>query len=87
MVFLDKPDGSVRPIGPLRIALRLWSKLRQPCCQAWEKKHAEAVFRGTVARNTCERAGWARNLLGGFCKEAGFESESVLVDLSRFYGH
>eukprot|EP00959_Pyramimonas_sp_CCMP1952_P386897 8108485-Pyramimonas_sp.AAC.1 len=64
MVSLDKPDGGVRPIGLLCLALRLRSRLRQPHCQAWERKHAQAFYWGTVPRNTCERAGWVHNLLG-----------------------
>eukprot|EP00959_Pyramimonas_sp_CCMP1952_P198860 4159248-Pyramimonas_sp.AAC.1 len=85
MFFLDKPDGRVRPIGLLCLVLRLWSRLRQPYCRAWEKNHAEVFYWGTGAHNTCERAGWVHNLLGGFCKEVGFECGSVLVDLNRFY--
>eukprot|EP00959_Pyramimonas_sp_CCMP1952_P058833 1228735-Pyramimonas_sp.AAC.1 len=46
MVFLDKPDGGVRPVGLLCLVLRLWSRLRQPCCQAWGKRGPTTRARG-----------------------------------------
>ncbi|CAK0832443.1 unnamed protein product, partial [Prorocentrum cordatum] len=35
MALIPKPAGGVRPIAPLPLMFRLWSRLRQPVCSQW----------------------------------------------------
>ncbi|CAK0858476.1 unnamed protein product [Prorocentrum cordatum] len=87
MVFIPKADGGVRPIALLPLVLRLWSRLRQPCCARWEADHDFPFFWGRDGRD-CERAGWLHNCFAGFAKaNQQFEAASLFLDISKFYEH
>eukprot|EP00959_Pyramimonas_sp_CCMP1952_P466565 9490160-Pyramimonas_sp.AAC.1 len=57
IVFLGKPDGGVRPIGLLPLLFKIYSRVRQPLCRAWEQAHPCSAFWGGGSKS-CERAGW-----------------------------
>ena len=87
VIFLPKPDGGIRPIGLMCLFSKLYSKMRQPVCRAWEHKHREPFFWGSSAATACDRAGWHHNVLSAFGGAAGFATATVLVDLHKFYEH
>ncbi|CAK0860087.1 unnamed protein product [Prorocentrum cordatum] len=87
MVFIPKADGETRPIALPPLALRLWSRLRQPCCARWESDHSYPFFWGRDGRD-CERAGWIHNCFAGFAMASPhFEVASLFLDIRKFYEH
>ncbi|CAK0824062.1 unnamed protein product [Prorocentrum cordatum] len=87
MVCIPKADGGTRPIALLPLALRLWSRLRQPCCARWESDHNFPFVWGRDGRD-CERAGWIHNCFAGFAMASPqFEVASLFLDIRKFYEH
>ena len=62
MVFQDKPDGGERPLGLHNGIMRLWAKLRTPCCREWERQHARPYWAGVTGQSV-EQAVWEQSAL------------------------
>ena len=86
VIFLDKPDGGVRPICLTCAFLRIWSRLRQPVAKQWEAEHSAEFFWGSGTKS-CERAGFVHNVFVAYCKHTGLSSVTCLADLEKFYEH
>ena len=72
IVFLCKLTGGYRPIGLMMLVSRLWSRLRGPKCQEWERAHWHGAIWGSDYQRSCSRAGWRHNLMSAFCRHTGF---------------
>eukprot|EP00959_Pyramimonas_sp_CCMP1952_P105036 2195533-Pyramimonas_sp.AAC.1 len=86
IVFIDKSDRGVRPIGLLAFFAKIWSRSVNLCSKSGSRRIWK-MFWGVSSTTTCERAGRIHNLLGSYCKGVGFESGTALLDLSKFYEH
>ncbi len=84
VVFLPKRDGGYRPIGLMISLFRVWSRLRRPLSELWEREHDEDFYWGAPGKS-CDHAGWAHLLLEEAAVSSGQHSGSFFADLHKFY--
>ena len=87
MVFLPKPDGGQRPIGLMPLLARVWSRVRQKVCAAWERTIDQSAFWGTSSARGCDKAAWLHNVFAGHAKDSQETAASFYVDLAKYYEH
>ncbi|CAK0823898.1 unnamed protein product, partial [Prorocentrum cordatum] len=84
IVSRAKRGGGRGPIALTCLQLRLWSAMRGSIVRRWGAQHREAWYIGGEL-NTCERAGWAHQILTAPAYEKKHSAGTALDDLRKFY--
>eukprot|EP00959_Pyramimonas_sp_CCMP1952_P374589 7845033-Pyramimonas_sp.AAC.1 len=87
VVFIPKPDGGQRPIGPMPMLARLWPRKRQRDCAKWERPIDQQAFWGNSSSRGCDKTAWLHNSFVVHAKSSREEAGSFYADLSEYCEH
>ncbi len=84
--LLDKQKGGHRPISIYPAMYRLWTRVRKPYTEAWERQHQRAYFASAKARSA-QDAVWRQAVKAEMGVAVGGQAASVFWDMTMFYEH
>ena len=74
----------MRPIGLTVAALRVWSRLRHPLSESWERDNDHPFFWGAAGK-PCDMAGWTHNVVQEAALAMELEVATLSGDITKIY--
>ena len=81
-VLLPKPDGGVRPIGLLPMAVRVWMRARVNVARQWEEKNADPCLFGGKGMGA-QKAAWMAAYRAEVASTVADEHVQALLDMTK----
>ncbi|CAK0891075.1 unnamed protein product, partial [Prorocentrum cordatum] len=87
MVPRPKPDVGQRPIRPMPMLARIWSRMRLRECAKWERPIDQQAFWGNSSSRGCDEAARLHDIFAAHAKPPLEAAGSFYADLSNYYEH
>ena len=85
IVLMGKPQGGCRPIALMPMLYRLWTKVRKPQIQQWDKTTCRGPWDAAIQGSSALRAAILTMFQDELHLLNGGEVASILWDMEKFY--